>query len=735
MTTKPPVNPTLEDLDTLQTLAPGKRRQVESTLGRSETNALVKELNKNVEDTLDKLRQDAVAQADFLKGQQDAQRRLREAIEEQTRVQNLPPPPASKPKKLLIKRPEPRVKGASPAASSPGSKAPSAAPAAVSQSEEAAAASALVEKLEAEVAALRSKSRSLSEEGRSENSKLLETLRQQRRLRDQLLKRDALLAKLESQPEWFNYAAAFGASCVSTLVMHPVDTIKIRQVAEQAAAAGMSDGPGGEGGTPPTPRAPAPSPPPLATDPDGGGGSSLGEAASASQFASARVVPTGQPSSGGASTATPVAAPALASAEVLATATDFSSAAALGASSSLSEPAPALEIPPTKAVFATPATEAPLEHDSSHAATDEHEAPRVGASGLDDLLSRRQAALDAMLVEVDESVVELEAALLDVSAAPAESEILTGTVVPVNTPHAAGATAATALDVVAADAVAEEKEGGFDVKNFLSLYQGLPGALLKEGPPSAIYLGVYEAAKTRLIATPWLSAYPLLVYLLAGALGETFGSLLRAPAEAIKTRLQSGMDASTAESFQSVLGNAEGRKNVATAWRSSLFRDVPFGAIQLAVFELLKAYLINQPGTGGFDIDTLYAEAVLGATGGFIGSLLTTPPDVVTVRIMTQEGDGSDGEEAASMTDMVSEIYKQDGAKGFMTGWQARTGYWAPAIGIFLSCYCGSAHLPHAPTCEMPARPCQHAPSHSCLASLAVPWCAVRQFAATEGLF
>ena len=31
-----------------------------------------------------------------------------------------------------------------------------------------------------------------------------------------------------------------------------------------------------------------------------------------------------------------------------------------------------------------------------------------------------------------------------------------------------------------------------------SLYQGLPGALLKEGPPSALYLGVYEAMKARL---------------------------------------------------------------------------------------------------------------------------------------------------------------------------------------------------------------------------------------------
>ena len=39
---------------------------------------------------------------------------------------------------------------------------------------------------------------------------------------------------------------------------------------------------------------------------------------------------------------------------------------------------------------------------------------------------------------------------------------------------------------------------------------------------------------------------------------------------------------------RSVLGTAAGRENVMRAWSSSLWRDVPFGAIQLAIFEGLK---------------------------------------------------------------------------------------------------------------------------------------------------
>merc|ERR1719217_2042438 len=62
-----------------------------------------------------------------------------------------------------------------------------------------------------------------------------------------------------------------------------------------------------------------------------------------------------------------------------------------------------------------------------------------------------------------------------------------------------------------------QEEEGWSLEGYLSLYQGLAGALLKEGPPSAVYLGVYEAVKSNLLATPNFSPYPLLVYLIAGA--------------------------------------------------------------------------------------------------------------------------------------------------------------------------------------------------------------------------
>ena len=122
--------------------------------------------------------------------------------------------------------------------------------------------------------------------------------------------------------------------------------------------------------------------------------------------------------------------------------------------------------------------------------------------------------------------------------------------------------------------------------NIMSLYEGLGANILKEGPPSALYLGVYESVKYALL--PQFGPQSLLlVYLLAGAAGETCGSIVRAPAEAIKSTVQTTY-CTALEACSSVFGSSASRENLVRAWSASIWRDVPFGAIQLAIFELTK---------------------------------------------------------------------------------------------------------------------------------------------------
>lgn len=78
-------------------------------------------------------------------------------------------------------------------------------------------------------------------------------------------------------------------------------------------------------------------------------------------------------------------------------------------------------------------------------------------------------------------------------------------------------------------------------------------------------------------------ALPLIVYLASGAVGEFCGSIIRAPAEALKASVQSGADDNTLASAQRVFGSEEGRLNIFRAWTASLWRDVPMGAVQVIV--------------------------------------------------------------------------------------------------------------------------------------------------------
>lgn len=66
--------------------------------------------------------------------------------------------------------------------------------------------------------------------------------------------------------------------------------------------------------------------------------------------------------------------------------------------------------------------------------------------------------------------------------------------------------------------------------------------------------------------------------------------------------------------------------------------------------------------------------------------MVTNPFDIITTRIITQEVEGDN--KPLGVIEMGKKLYDEGGASAFLVGWQQRVLYWAPAISIFLSCYC-----------------------------------------------
>jgi hypothetical protein len=226
--------------------------------------------------------------------------------------------------------------------------------------------------------------------------------------------------------------------------------------------------------------------------------------------------------------------------------------------------------------------------------------------------------------------------------------------------------------------------------NFLSLYSGLSSNLLKEGIPLGLYLGLYETAKDVLLQVDVMKPHPIIVYLIAGGFGEFFASILRLPAEAVKNGTQIGM--TIPEALQTNVLKPAARRNLLKCWKVALIRDIPFGGIQLAIYEQLKLLIIMYSITA-LDPDAPITEALFGAVGGMVAAFSTTPVDVVITRMINerksiQDAGLSDETDGTSATDTVKAVFSEQGVGGFFVGAKERIVYWGPAISIFLTVYC-----------------------------------------------
>uniref|UniRef100_A0A2C9WGK2 S-adenosylmethionine transporter n=1 Tax=Manihot esculenta TaxID=3983 RepID=A0A2C9WGK2_MANES len=189
---------------------------------------------------------------------------------------------------------------------------------------------------------------------------------------------------------------------------------------------------------------------------------------------------------------------------------------------------------------------------------------------------------------------------------------------------------------------------------FKGLYSGLAGNLVGALPASAIFFGVYEPVKQKLLKTlpENLSAF---AHLTAGAIGGAVSSLIRVPSE----RMQTGQFASAPTAVRLIV-TKEGFKGLYAGYGSFLLRDLPFDAFQFCIYEqLLMGYkLAAQRDLKDPEI------AIIGAFAGAITGALTTPLDVVKTRLMVQ----GPANQYKGFFDCARTITKEEGVHALLKG-------------------------------------------------------------------
>ncbi|XP_030513973.2 S-adenosylmethionine carrier 1, chloroplastic/mitochondrial [Rhodamnia argentea] len=198
--------------------------------------------------------------------------------------------------------------------------------------------------------------------------------------------------------------------------------------------------------------------------------------------------------------------------------------------------------------------------------------------------------------------------------------------------------------------------------NFQGLYSGLAGNLAGVLPASALFVGVYEPAKQKLLRM-FPENLSALAHLTAGALGGVAASLIRVPTEVVKQRMQTRQFYSAPDAVRLIVSR-EGFKGLYAGYRSFLLRDLPFDAIQFCIYEQLRLGYkaaarreLNDP-----------ENAVIGAFAGALTGAITTPLDVIKTRLMTQ----GPANQYRGIFNCVQTIVREEGPSALLKGIEPR---------------------------------------------------------------
>ncbi|KAL8797282.1 MAG: hypothetical protein Q9195_000435 [Heterodermia aff. obscurata] len=173
------------------------------------------------------------------------------------------------------------------------------------------------------------------------------------------------------------------------------------------------------------------------------------------------------------------------------------------------------------------------------------------------------------------------------------------------------------------------------------LYGGVTPAFLGSFPGTIIFFGVYEFSKRHMIDAGMNHS---LAYLAGGFIADLAASVVYVPSEVLKTRLQlqgrynnpffkSGYNYRSTLDATKTIARQEGVSALFYGYKATIWRDLPFSALQFAFYEQERKLAMKW--AGGSDIG-LPLEIATAATAGGMAGVITCPLDVVKTRIQTQ---------------------------------------------------------------------------------------------------
>ncbi|XP_011645452.1 S-adenosylmethionine mitochondrial carrier protein-like [Pogonomyrmex barbatus] len=211
----------------------------------------------------------------------------------------------------------------------------------------------------------------------------------------------------------------------------------------------------------------------------------------------------------------------------------------------------------------------------------------------------------------------------------------------------------------------QSQHGFFKSGGFKQLYKGVGPVVLGSAPSAAIFFITYEGIKQ--YSQPYIpDQYHSIIHMVAASSSEVTACLVRVPVEVIKQRKQ----ALLSDTHQLRL------RTLYRGYGSTVLRDLPFGVIQMPLWEYFKLYWTRQIQRECTPLE----GATCGSASVGISAAITTPLDVAKTRIMLSSTSAE--KEEVKISTMLREVYRDHGIKGLFAGFLPRvTGF---TIGGFI---------------------------------------------------
>lgn len=174
--------------------------------------------------------------------------------------------------------------------------------------------------------------------------------------------------------------------------------------------------------------------------------------------------------------------------------------------------------------------------------------------------------------------------------------------------------------------------------------------------------------------------------MISASFGEIAACVVRVPAEVVKQRTQAAQYSSSINALYSILSNKSGEgvfRGLYRGWTSTIFREIPFTAVQFPLYEFLKIKLVEIRVQTELSLSSSISvtnSAIAGSISGGVAAFLTTPLDVLKTRLMLHHS-------RVGLGKLISTIIEEDGYRAFWRGAGPRTMWISAGGAIFLGTY------------------------------------------------